>query len=99
MEKVVPTICASWLQEYNLIKDVHLAKQATYTMFNSKPFRESLSIPDKIWNKSEPMIKDKIIAIRVDIRKKNESSQPKQAIPSQYPTMAKETMLNLVSSM
>ena len=70
-----------------------------YRMFSNKPFRESLSIPDRIWNELEPQIKDKIIVIRASIRKKNEVSKSRQAIPSQYPTMTKDTMLNLVSTM
>lgn len=72
-----------------------------YKMFNSKPFRESLSIPNRIWNELEPMIKDKIIATRANLRKKNEESKKiQQTIPSQYPTMAaKVSMLNLVSSL
>jgi hypothetical protein len=68
-------------------------------MFNNKPFRESLSIPDRIWNELEPSIKDKIMAIRANIRKKNNTSKPRQTIPCQYPTMTKDTMLNLVSTM
>src|SRR5687768_17653431 len=71
----------------------------TYKTFKNKGFRESLSMPDKIRNELEPLIKDKIIAIRANLRKKNEASKPKQDIPSQYPTMTKDTMLNLVTSM
>ncbi|HYX14539.1 MAG TPA: hypothetical protein VE944_09245, partial [Nostoc sp.] len=78
----------------------------TFRMFKHKPFRESMSIPDRIWNELEPMIKDKIIAIRANLRKKNEEAAKKsnQAIPNQYCTMVpkediKKTMLNLVSSM
>src|SRR5687768_5098195 len=78
----------------------------TYKMFNNKPFRESLSIPDRIWNELEPLMKEKIVAIRAALRKKNEDQarKPQQSIPNQYPTMitkdhTKETMLNLVSSM
>ena len=33
----------------------------TYKMFNNKPFRESLSIPDRIWNELEPLMKEKIV--------------------------------------
>src|SRR5687768_895583 len=36
----------------------------TYKIFNSNPFRKSLSIPDKIWNELMPLIKEKIIAVR-----------------------------------
>ena len=47
----------------------------------------------------EPTIKDKITAIRASLRKKSEPPKPRQAIPSQYSTMTKGTMLNLVSTM
>ena len=52
-----------------------------FKAFRSKPFRESLSIPDKIWNELEPLIKDKIISIRANLRKKNdEAKKPQQAL-------------------
>jgi hypothetical protein len=77
--------------------------QETYHVFNSKTFRQSLSIPDATWNKLEPMLKDKITELRNKIRKeraeKASMDKKPEKLPSQYPNMkAKETMLNLVSS-
>ena len=57
----------------------------TYKMFNTKSFRESLSIPDAIWNELEPLLKEKITKIRAEIREKKkakaESSSPEK-LPS-----------------
>src|SRR4051812_29991761 len=43
----------------------------TYKQFNSEPFRESLNMPDRIWNKLEPAIKEKIHKIRANLRRKD----------------------------
>ena len=77
--------------------------QHTYKMFNTKSFRESLSIPDAIWNELEPLVKAKITEIRAKIRETKkaqmEITKPEK-LPNQYPSIkSKETMLNMVSSM
>jgi hypothetical protein len=41
----------------------------TYRMFSLKTYRESCSIPDKIWAELEPMFKKKINEIRAKVRK------------------------------
>ena len=75
----------------------------TYKMFNTKSFRESLSIPDAIWNELEPLVKDKIQEARIRIREKKKAKLDKQqnnSLPNQYPTMKnRETMLNMVTAM
>lgn len=42
----------------------------TYKICKNRNLRDSLSTPDRIWNELEPMIKEKIIAIRANLRKK-----------------------------
>jgi hypothetical protein len=75
----------------------------TYKMFALKTYRESLSIPDKIWAELEPMFKEKINEIRTKIRKQNTEQDSKPGsgkIPRQYPNIKpKESLINMVSSL
>ena len=75
--------------------------EQTYQIFSTKTFRQSLSIPDVIWNELEPMLKDKINEIRAKVREnRKQKEKPKsEKLPNQYPSMkTKETLANLVSS-
>ena len=59
-----------------------------YKIFAIRSFRENLSIPDKIWAELEPMIKEKINAIRKKVRLESEQKQGSittNKIPNQYP--------------
>ena len=67
----------------------------TYQSLQSKTFRESLRIPDSIWNMLEPSLRKKIDEIRSTIRKQRadkakKESQP-QSLPVQYPSKSKES--------
>ena len=42
--------------------------EITYRMFNTRTFRENMSIPTAIWNELEPAIKQKIGEIRKNLR-------------------------------
>ena len=81
-------------------------------MFNTSSFRETLSIPPRIWAELEPAIKERINEIRADLRSqanpppdKQEKSKPYHTkddnkMPNQYPTMKnKQTVANLVNSL
>jgi hypothetical protein len=77
----------------------------TYKVFNTRSFRENLSIPDQIWKELEPVMKDKITEIRSKLRKNQPSSNTtaptsQSSIPKQYPTMTQQDKkVNLVTHM
>ena len=69
----------------------------TFQVFATKTFRENLSIPDKIWAELEPLVREKINAIRAQIRKDRSEQAPVDMvrIPSQYPSIKPSTQLSL----
>ena len=74
-----------------------------YRLFSNKPFKKSLSIPDRIWNELEPQIKEKIMEIRTkykkEVAKQNKQDKP-ASNPDQYPTKKNQDhVLNLCSSL
>jgi hypothetical protein len=85
----------------------------SFRMFNTRVFRESLSIPTSIWMELKPAIQEEINKIRQQVREQclanpNPHQRPPQSyksvpkdekIPNQYPTMKqKSTAANLVNS-
>ena len=74
----------------------------TYNVFNTRVFRESMSIPDKIWAALDIPLKEKINEIQKKLKEQKVQKQEhlsKDRIPSQYPSMKnKESLINMVSA-
>ena len=79
----------------------------TYRAFSMKSYRETFSIPDKIWAELEPIFKEKINEISAKIKRENaakETSSTSDKVPNQYPNMKlkespKESLIHMVSSL
>ena len=52
--------------------------EPAFRMFNTRIFRENLSIPTSIWNELEPSIREKINEIRKNLKAKRPNYPPKQ---------------------
>lgn len=73
----------------------------TYQVFKSNTFRESLHIPQLIWNELEPAIKEKILEAKEKAKAKQANKvKPPSKIPDQYPTKkTQNSTINLCSSL
>ena len=71
----------------NLIQETTLMR--AYNALKMAPVRKSLSIPDEIWAQLEPPLRERINAIRAEVRKKKreQGNAPSNKLPGQYPML------------
>ena len=70
-------VVQSLVQESSLVN--------TYSALNMVLIQQSLSIPDAIWAKPEPALREKINVIKAEVRKKKQESTSTTKLPGQYP--------------
>ena len=76
--------------------------KSTYNNFKSKDFRDSLYIPQAIWDELEPTIREEVNKARAKAKEKqakSTNSNNVSKLPDQYPSKKnQETLVNLCSS-
>src|SRR5687768_14459010 len=74
--------------------------RSAYNVLQSKDFRESLYIPQAIWNELEPSIRQEVMKAKNKAKeKKANNTNSNQKLPYQYPTKKnQESIINLCSS-
>jgi hypothetical protein len=92
---IVPSSTMSLEGVANLFTSMALegGVESTYKMFNTRTFRQTLSIPDELWKALDEPLKVKIQEIRKTLRQKKEA----KPIPDQYPSMSTANNLATVA--
>ena len=73
--------------------------KSAYNTFKSRDFRESLYIPQAIWEELEPSLQEEVLKAKNKAKEKQAKSNNVSKIPDQYPSKRnQESIINLCTS-